>query len=71
MQLTSLEEYKALRASVYREFPDRWPDKMAMEDRVAVPRPRALISATNVKGSLKEADVYERSLFSLRCDLYQ
>ena len=71
VQLTSLEEYKALRASVYREFPDRWPDKMAMEDRAAVPRPRALLSMSNVKGSLKEADVYERSLFSLRCDLYQ
>lgn len=71
VQLTSLEEFKALRASVYREFPDRWPDKLPMESRAAMPRPRALLSATNVTGSLKEADVYERSLFSLRCDLYQ
>jgi len=69
--LTSLEEYKTLRASVYREFPDRWPDKESMETRAQMPRPRALLSMTNVKGSLKEADVYERSLFSLRCDLYQ
>ncbi|AZZ35885.1 hypothetical protein CIK05_03440 [Bdellovibrio sp. qaytius] len=71
VQLTSLEEYKALRASVYREFPDRWPDKLPMEKRAEMPRPRALQSVTNVTGSLKESDVYERSLFSLRCDLYQ
>ena len=69
--LTSLEEYKGLRASVYREFPDRWPEKEPLETRAAMPRPRALMSATNVKGTLKESEVYERSLFSLRCDLYQ
>ncbi|MES2801739.1 MAG: hypothetical protein V4654_04560 [Bdellovibrionota bacterium] len=71
VQLTSLEEYKTLRASVYREFPDRWPENLPMEKRAEIPRPRALQSTTNVTGSLKESDVYERSLFSLRCDLYQ
>lgn len=71
VQLTSLEEYKVLRASVYREFPDRWPENLPLESRAEMPRPRALLSTTNVKGSLKESDVYERSLFSLRCDLYQ
>lgn len=71
VQLTSPEEYKALRASVYREFPDRWPENLPLEKRAEIPRPRALQSSTNPKGSLKEDDVYERSLFSLRCDLYQ
>ncbi len=69
--LTSLEEYKALRAAVYREFPDRWPETLPLEKRAEIPRPRALQSLANVTGSLKESDVYERSLFSLRCDLYQ
>lgn len=71
VQLTSLEEYKTLRASTYREFPDRWPENLLLEKRAEIPRPRALLSTTNVTGSLKETDVYERSLFSLRCDLYQ
>lgn len=69
--LTNLEEYKALRASVYSEFPDRWPEKISIEQKAEIPRPRALQSTTNPTGTLKESDVYERSLFSLRCDLYQ
>lgn len=71
VQLTSLEEYKSLRASVYREFPDRWPENLPLEKRAEIPRPRALQSVSNPTGTLKESDVYERSLFSLRCDLYQ
>ena len=71
VQLTSLEEYKIFRASVYREFPDRWPENLPLEKRAEIPRPRALLSASNPTGTLKESDVYERSLFSLRCDLYQ
>lgn len=69
--LTSLDEYKSLRASVYREFPDRWPDSIAIEKRAEAPRPRALQTTMNPTGTLKEDEVYERSLFSLRCDLYQ
>lgn len=71
VQLTSLEEYKGFRASVYREFPDRWPENLPLEKRAEIPRPRALQSTANPTGTLKESDVYERSLFSLRCDLYQ
>ncbi|WP_409479334.1 hypothetical protein [Pseudobdellovibrio sp. HCB154] len=71
VQLTSLEEYKSFRASVYREFPDRWPENLPLEKRAEIPRPRALQSVSNPTGTLKESDVYERSLFSLRCDLYQ
>lgn len=71
VQLTSLEEYKGLRAAVYREFPDRWSENLPLEKRAEIPRPRALQSISNPTGTLKESDVYERSLFSLRCDLYQ
>lgn len=69
--LTSLDQYKSLRSSVYREFPDRWPENMSLEERAKLVRPRALRSSLNAQGSLTEAEVYERSLFSLRCDLYQ
>ena len=71
VQLTSLDEYKVLRASVYREFPDRWPEALPLEKRAEIARPRALQSTTNPTGTLKEDEIYERSLFSLRCDLYQ
>lgn len=71
VQLTSVEDYKGLRTAVYREFPDRWPEKLTVEQKAELPRPRALQSATNPAGSLKESEIYERSLFSLRCDLYQ
>jgi hypothetical protein len=70
-QLSSVEAFKAFRASVYKEFPDRWPERMAEADKAVSPRPRALKSAENPAGSLTEPEVYERSLFSLRCDLYQ
>lgn len=69
--LTSLDEYKSLRASVYREYPDRWPESVSIEKRAELPRPRALQSPTNPSGTLREDEVYERSLFSLRCDIYQ
>lgn len=69
--LTNLDEYKSLRASVYREFPDRWPDSIPVEKRAEVARPRAYQSPTNPTGTLKEDEIFERSLFSLRCDLYQ
>ncbi len=68
--LTSDEEYRALRAKTYAEFPDVWPEKMSVEDRAEVPRPRALKSVSNPTGSLSDDEVFKRSLFSLRCDLY-
>lgn len=69
--LTSLNDYKSLRTSVYREFPDRWSESIPIEKRAEIPRPRALKSTQNPSGTLNEDEVYERSLFSLRCDLYQ
>lgn len=69
--LTDLESYTNLRASVYREFPDHWPEKLDLSERSELTKPRAWQTANNPAGSLKENEVYERSLFSLRCDLYQ
>lgn len=71
VRLVGLEAYKNFRSEIYREFPDRWPADMSMDRRAELPRPRALQSPANPSGSLKENDIYERSLFSLRCDLYQ
>ena len=70
ISLTSDEEYRALRAKTYAEFPDAWPEKISIEDRATFSRPRALKSALNSTGTLIEDEVFKRSLFSLRCDLY-
>lgn len=71
VQMTSDEEFQGLRMSVYNEFPDAWPESIPLEKRSEVPRPRAFKSASNPSGKLLEKDIYPRSLFSLRCDLYQ
>ena len=71
IELTSQEDFKSLRQATYSEFPDRWPDSVPLAKRAEIPRPRALKSPSNPSGSLDEPGVYERSLFSLRCDLYQ
>lgn len=71
IQITDMEQFKSFRASVYREFPDRWPENLSLEQRAEISRPRALKSASSSLGSLNENEIYERSLFSLRCDLYQ
>lgn len=71
VELFGAEAYVGFRSSVYREFPDRWSDHISLEQRSELPRPRALKSAENPTGSLLQNDIYERSLFSLRCDLYQ
>lgn len=64
------ETFEALKGKVYREYPDNWPESVAAEDRVDDKRPRAFKTQTNPTGSLKAEDVYARSLFSVRCDLY-
>lgn len=68
--LTSEEDYRALRSLTYEEFPDRWPDTVSLEQRAELPRPRALKSESNPDGSISSEEIFKRSLFSLRCDLY-
>jgi hypothetical protein len=64
------ETFEALKVKVYREYPDDWPESLSAEDRLPENRPRALKSKINLEGSLKPEEVYSRSLFSVRCDLY-
>lgn len=64
------EAYKLLRQKTYKEFPDAWPESISLQKRIDLPRPRAFLSLSNPKGTLSEDEVFKRSLFSLRCDLY-
>jgi hypothetical protein len=70
IRLMSNEEYILLRAKTYAEFPADWPDSIAESQRSELPRPRALRSISNPGGSLTSKEIFQRSLFSLRCDLY-
>lgn len=65
------EEFQLYRDSIYLEFPDIWPEHILIEDRDPMDRPKAFKTRSNPQGSLNSQEVYERSLFSYRCDLYQ
>lgn len=80
IELTTAEDFKALRSSVYREYPDKWPDGTEADKKIEevgedqapiIVRPKALRTRENPSGPLEEKDVFERSLFSIRCDMYQ
>jgi len=64
------ETYEALKSKVYREYPDNWQESVAAEDRVDDKRPRAFKTQSNPNGSFRADEIYPRSLFSVRCDLY-
>jgi hypothetical protein len=64
------ENFLSLREKVYREFPDNWPEKLDAENRLPENRPRAYKTALNPSGTLGFEQIYQRSIFSIRCDLY-
>ena len=64
------ENFQALREKVYREFPDNWPEKLDAELRLPENRPRAYKTEANPSGTLSFEQIYQRSIFSIRCDLY-
>jgi hypothetical protein len=64
------QSYLNLREKVYREYPDQWPETIDFEKRSAENRPRAYKSPLNPVGTLTKDRIYERSLFSVKCDLY-
>ncbi|MBY0555523.1 hypothetical protein K2P97_13410 [bacterium] len=79
------ESYIALRSKVYREYPGEWSEedkkKIAEKEATAASgdesrrfldenRPRALKSVSNPSGKLTQDEVFERSIFSIRCDMY-
>jgi len=70
VRLASEEDYWLLRARTYSEFPDVWPETVTLDQRSEIPRPRALKSGDNPNGSMGPEEIFKRSLFSLRCDLY-
>lgn len=74
--LAGEENYRALRNRIYLEYPDVWPTSLVpnettdVDNRKPENRPRALKTASNQNGSLDQKQIFERSLFSIRCDLY-
>ena len=75
LNMVSEEDFLSLRNSIYRDYPDAWPEGITSkegeeESRQPDDRPRVLKSATNPKGSFDSKKVFEHSLFSVRCDLY-
>lgn len=68
---TSEEELHHLRDRVYIQYPDSWPKAVPFESRKPEYRPKALKTLNNPSGTLDKNKIYERSLFSIRCDLYQ
>ncbi len=65
------EKFAGLRQSIYEQYPDAWPDTVPEDSRLPENRPLALKTAANPRGTLNKNEVFERSLFSIRCDLYQ
>lgn len=69
------DDFKSFRLSVYKEFPDNWSDEQKNQATITsaeeIQRPTALKSTGNPGGTLTEEEIFQRSLFSLRCDQYQ
>ena len=81
--LAGEEAVPSLREKVYAEYPDSWSEKFDVNSLITSTdedldvaklvnenRPRAYKTAANPAGTLTKEQVYERSLFSIRCDLY-
>lgn len=70
------EGFESIRNIVYTQFPDQWSESVLpgqeeqADNRNPENRPRALKSAANPNGTLSSRDIFERSLFSIRCSLY-
>ncbi len=65
------EKFEGVRQSIYEQYPAAWPDTVPEDLQSPENRPLALKTAANPQGTLTRNEVFERSLFSIRCDLYQ
>ena len=65
------ESLAELKNNVYQLYPDVWPETVSIDLRTAESRPMAFKTPKNPSGTLDKNQIYERSLFSIRCDLYQ
>jgi hypothetical protein len=64
------EEFLSFRLDIYRNYPQEYPEGLDVEKKILMERPKALRSESNPEGTLTETEVFERSVFSIRCDLY-
>ncbi len=65
-----VESYKQFRKLIYMEFPSSWPDVINSESKLENARPKAFKTSQNPSGALDESKVFEKSLFSIKCELY-
>ncbi|MFZ3231927.1 MAG: hypothetical protein WA160_17095 [Pseudobdellovibrio sp.] len=82
LMLAGDDELQALKDRVYHQYPEARSDKLMQEIekksdekmdeslRDPVNRPLALKTVQNPAGTLEKKQIFERSLFSIRCDLY-
>lgn len=71
MLLTTEEDFEDSKEKIYMQYPDEWPEKVTEDLRLPEDRPKAYKSAQNPTAPFDKKKIYERSLFSVRCDLYQ
>ncbi len=71
MLLTTEEDFDSLKEKIFMQYPDEWPEKVTEDLRLPEERPKAYKTLLNPKAPLDKKKIYERSLFSVRCDLYQ
>lgn len=69
--LASEEDFTAVKNKIYLQYPDAWAETVPEKSRDPENRPLALKTQSNPSGTMNVKQVYERSLFSIRCDLYE
>jgi len=71
LELAGEENLAGLKNYIFSSYPDAWPEKVPIESRAPENRPHALKTKDNPTGTMDTNQIYERSLFSIRCDLYE
>ncbi|OFZ31902.1 MAG: hypothetical protein A2622_11830 [Bdellovibrionales bacterium RIFCSPHIGHO2_01_FULL_40_29] len=71
VNLIGEEQLLALRESVYLQYPQAWPESVEWDKQDPLSRPMAYKTPSNPSGTLEKNEIFERSLFSMRCDLFQ
>ena len=71
MLLTSEGDFEGVKEKIYSQYPEAWPEVVTEDLRLPENRPMAYKTAANPTAPLDKKKIYERSLFSTRCDLYQ
>lgn len=69
--ISSEEEFQSFSDYVYTKYPDNWPDNIDEAQRDPSNRPLAMKSNNNPIGRFDKKQIYDRSLFSLKCNLFE